>query len=381
MMRLAKPQPWTKRRGPAGPGFTLIELLIVVVIVAAAAVIVVPSVTRLIESANYSRAVNIISASLGNARSRAILTGNTTAVAFLFNVETEAYTLQVLELQEGGFVLTNRPRSSSVTERDIYARAFRPAEGIAAVRLPSGVGVYGLSFSTSPSLGGELGPDIDNDTDHWYAGERLANVGGGFEIPWLFPRNDPLLFARENLFNDDDERSQRQEFWRLPAGNAGAVVAARHAQSFAIVFDENGRVVSTDVSGGLPTPNAYIEFEEGPLDLSEPVADREPVDSGVAFDPETGLGEDIEPNPEVLLRSAQYLAVVSFPRMREELGPIIRDTPPWLYRTERSGRNLPEGRMIEDDEVVIEINKWIDNNAQVLAFNPYTGVVIKKDTQ
>ena len=36
--------------------------------------------------------------------------------------------------------------------------------------------------------------------------------------------------------------------------------------------------------------------------------------------------------------------------------------------------------MIEDDDAVRAISAWIDNNAEIISFNQYTGSVIKRSS-
>lgn len=352
--------------------FTVTELLIVVVIIAAAAVLVLPAVSQIVSSTSYTAALNQVSAALGNARARAIATNNTTALVFLFDIETERYTLQIVELDQGGASLTARAGGA---RNDSYARAFRPAAGIGPVELPAGIGVYGLSFSVSPQRDANgdivLSEDIDNDTAAWYAGERLPLSGGREEVPWLFPRNDPLLYIAE-------PEATKDELWSGDLDSGASEDAVRHAQSFMVMFDETGRVISVSLEGGIANPNAFLEFPNAPLDLSEAPEDRKPVDGGTLFDPEVGLDRDVEPNPEVVLRAVQQLAIVDLNRLRSDLGDRIFDTPPWLFRGDGSPSQMPQGRMTESDEIVADISAWVDNNAEVIGFNTYTGAIIKR---
>lgn len=412
----AQPPTKTRHRRRA---FTIVELLVVIVIIAAATVLILPAASNVVQSNNYAAAINIVSSTLGNARARALSNARPAGVVFLFDSETERYSLQIIELEAQNGSLSDRARPSSVTQRDTYARAFRPAPGTPLVELPSGVAVFGLSFSIAPNnvdpITGDplIGDRIDNDTAAWYAGERLdsSSVAGlpadQQEIPWLFPRNDPLLFLNDTDepgsdggILQDDATPDRDELWEASIGNNDAIRAVRHAMTFAIFFDASGKVVSADNSGAISTPNAFLELPEIPVDIDTNFADRIELDKRSVFDPEKGLngsrtvdgasvsGNDVEPNPEVRLRSAHQLAVVDLRALRRGVGPVIRDTPVWFVRGETDnddfvsislpGSTDDGGPMTEDDEAVNAISAWIDNNAEILSFNQYTGAVIRR---
>jgi hypothetical protein len=149
-----------------------------------------------------------------------------------------------------------------------------------------------------------------------------------------------------------------------------------------VVFDKFGRVVNSDTSGLLPTPHGYLELPDTPVEVGEDPLDPETEveDGSNLFDPEAGLGTDIEPNPEVVLRSAQQLAIVDLADLRRSVGGVLARTPPWLVRPEvdSRGSEAPVGRMTEDDALVQSISLWIDQNAEVLSFNTYTGAVLRR---
>ncbi len=384
-------------------GFTLVELLIVIVIIAAGTVFILPAISNIVSSSRYSNAVNTVSGALGSARARAIENGNAAGLVFLFDIETERYTLQVVDLGEPRATLTNRAPSGVVNQEDIYARGFRPARGLAPVELPEGIVVYGLSFAVTPSLltdGDDpsqgqprLGAEVDSETSAWYAFERFPNPDDGsvLELPWLFPRNDPLLYVSRPGSGADVTKAALWGGTGSGVTDAEARRAVRHAQSFIVVFDKSGRVAQADAAGGLTTPNGYLEFPNIPLEIDADPADPETEvqDEGTTFDPEVGLGDSIEANPEVMLRPVSQLAVVDVNEMREALGAFLGDSDPWLYRSSESfgGESLiPDGRWLRQsptgnrgDEVLSAISRWIDNNAEVLGFNAYTGVAIQRE--
>jgi type II secretory pathway pseudopilin PulG len=366
-------------------GFTVTELLVVIIIIVIGATLLLPATSRIIESNNYSSAVNLVSTTLANARAQAIRSGLPTGVVFLFDTQTEVCTMQVVELRsrQGG-VLTQFAASDP---RHAYAQVFRPAAGTAPVELPVGFTVAGLSFSTAPGSGD--GSLIDRRTSHWYAGEIYQDSFGNEVIPWIFPRDDVYHFIERT-----SPPLTREEFWDLDGiSESDATDAVRHAATFMIRFSESGSVVTTSGGGGIATPNAYLEFVDGPLDRREdfdPDSPPEPADRADRFDPETGLGVNLtgsavnfEPNPEVLLRSADQLAVVDLIGMRRELGIET----PWFVRPERAGSLPMPGPngptddgwyAIADDDEASRISLWIDFNAELISFNRYTGEVLRK---
>ncbi len=399
--------------------FTLVELLVVVGIIVIGAAFLLPATSRIVESNNFTGAVNTISSALGNARSRAIRTGEATGVVFLFDVETESYTLQIIESRDSGFV-TSRDRPDSVVPADYYGRRFVPAAGAPITELPKGIGVFGLSFSLSPGRVNistntpTLTDTLDEDTVAWYAGERITGSDPDFdrpdvngvsgdleEIPWIFPRNDPLLFLEDITFGtaQDPVEPTKALLWNESDNDINAIRAVRHAMSFMVVFDRRGRVVSNDPTQGTLTPNAYVELLDQPVDLVAPQEDREPLDDLNRFDPEAGLGEGIAANPEVFLRSVQQLAVVDLSDLAEGIQPAlveandavpgIRDAEVWQIRgntEEIEGPELPQRddgnpfSMFESDLAISAMSAWIDINAEVIGFNPYTGAtIIRRD--
>jgi len=363
------------RRFRRGFGFTLIELLVVIIIIIIGATLMLPATQRILESNRYAASINLVSATLANARAQAIRTGVPTGVVFLFDTQTQTASMQVVELQsQQGGALT---QFVAQDPRHVYAQVFRPAIGSAPVELPAGIAVLGLSFSTAPASGD--GSLIDRNTAHWYAGEVYTDNNGNEIVPWVFPRNDPLHFVRNNF--------TREQIWEANGiSRADARDAVRHASSFMIRFSETGAVVATSVGGGLATPNAYLEFPDLPLDRSEdydPDDPPKPVDAIDRFDPEAGITQSFDPNPEVLLRSAHQLAIVDLNRMTREIGIEA----PWFVRPQRpSGLPMPGpsgpndtnwyARASNDD--TSRISLWVDFNAELIAFNRFTGEVLRK---
>jgi prepilin-type N-terminal cleavage/methylation domain-containing protein len=350
--------------------FTLLELLVAVAIIVVATLVAAPAVSNIIASNNYAASVNLVTTTLGNARAEAIRTGRPTAVAFLFDVETQRMSLQVLELASDQAASLSGEAVGGAWDEFSYARAFVPALGSAPVLLPRGVAVFGLSYAVSPESGDGSTLDGSSDTPHWYAGEIVDEGDANESIPWLFPRNDVRLFADGSF----------ESLWSGDAADA----AVRSANTFMIQFSATGSVESVTSAGGVTTPNAYLELRDAPLLTNG--TDPDPVDDAFAFDPEVGLDARIEPNPEVLLRSASRLAIVDLNRLTRELGPVlteanidVRDGGVWDLRS--SGSLAPESSRTElSDDAVRDVSRWIDLNAEQVGFNRYTGTVLRRES-
>jgi len=368
---------WKSRaRSRARRAFTLVELLVVIAVTVLVIAVSVPAIGRLIESANFSAAVNTVSATLGNARAQAMRTQRYTAVAFLFDIEARRYTLLPLELASNAGSLTKASRTPTI----VQALVMRPQTGAAPVRLPRGTAVFGLSFLLEPE-----DAMFDPETFSWYAGEIIDEDNPERLIPWIFPRNDPSVFVDEDEdpwydISDDDRASDPER------------EAVRHANSFCILFSPDGSIETTPSVGSAATHTSlYIEYPDLPYFLNDPEA--VPFDDPLAFDPEVrtvfgsatpvDTGDVWTPNPEVILRPASQLAVVDLNRMISGTG-VDR---PWLLRpsTSNARRNDPnrfldgaEFGFTDADEAVQRLSRWIDQNAEILGFNRYTGAVIKR---
>lgn len=383
--------------------FTLVELLVVIAIIVAITTFLLPAFTRILESSNFTSAVNSVSAALGNARARAISTGRPTGVAFLFDAAEERYTLMILEaVSLQGGVLTDCVPSIGV---DHYAQGLRPASGTVPVELPRRTGVFGLPAHPVADLD-ELGRTrIDAHlgnchsgatTWQWYAGDFINGRDSNPEnnIPlWLFPRDDPRLFTA-GVGNAVIGADPWLEFVG-PQDAPGvvptrdAIEAIRNVTSFLVLFGADGTVQDVDRSGGRDFANFYIEYGDEPYAMNDP--DRAPYDDPNRFDPEN-FGRPMvsravrRRNPEVMLRTAAQLAVVDLNRLSEGVG-LPRA---WLVRAADSKAPQPEWLTNEninrvanyvDDERARAVSRWIDRNAEIIGFNRYTGNVIRRSVR
>ncbi len=361
--------------------FTLLELLVVIAVIVVVVAVTVPAVARIVESANYAAAVNTVSAALGNARALAMQNGRHTGVAFLFDTETKRASLMVLELHLERGALTDRPAAG----RGSAAVAFRPAMGAKPVTLPKGTAVYGLHLDPAWII---QEPFIDSasETSNWYHGELVRAGQTDETIPWLFPHSDARLFL-----TDDN----RKDPWLNENGDLEVDRrAVRQAESFCVLFDPDGSIVTTlSIGFGADLDIAYVEHADLPRDLADP--DRPVYDDPARFDPEeTGQGSGAlghlvrrgTQNPEVKLRPVAQLAVVDLTRLASGGGVEA----PWLLRAADATEQTP-GKPYEDageaisgaelDDLVAEVSDWIDRNAEVIGFDRYTGAVLRRTNE
>ncbi len=129
------------RPGGIRRAFTILEMLVTVGIIAIATAVILPAFSAIVSSSNFASAVNTVTATLGNARALAMRNNNYTAVAFLFDSETEVYSLLTLELEaeEGASISL----VATIPNRANSLLAYRPADSTVEVELPAGTGVYG----------------------------------------------------------------------------------------------------------------------------------------------------------------------------------------------------------------------------------------------
>jgi prepilin-type N-terminal cleavage/methylation domain-containing protein len=383
---------------PRNRAFTLVELLVVMAIIVIGLSTMLPAFSRIIASQNFSSAVNSVTATLGNARALAIANGEPTGVAFLYDLERDRMSLQVLELEVNQATLDDPFTGydgQSVADKE--GAAMRPALGTVPVALPPRTGVFGLSFQLPRGRDNQGRPRADQTFDKNTNQPFSGSVIGGDRtnedehiIPWIFPRNDPRLFtpgARPNdRIGEDPWRVLRGEQSSLAPDEAK--LALRHACTFAVFFNPDGTAVQRVRFQNWEYLDSYIEYPEEPYSLA-PDGDREPYDNPRGFDPQffgaPQVPEDERrPNPEVLLRGAEMLAVVDLAALASGVGM----SRAWLARTETdritdrvNGPPYLENAGLIDDDVVRDVSRWIDRNAEIITFNRYTGNVLRRTAQ
>lgn len=378
------------------PGFTIIELLVVISIILIAVVAILPAFGRLIESNNYASSINAVTATLGAARTRAVKYNQRAGVAFLWDAKDERMTLLIVE-QSGG-------SSGSLTDQNVnacppgapqhaaYAEVFVQAAGTSPIELPKGMGVFALSSSVEVSQPCVQSPLTNFPTGaptwRWYAGDVINTFSNNDPADdlytWLFPRNDPRVFTAK-----DTASSVGVDPWLTLRGlttspmitAVEATSAVRNTTSFFIVFAPDGSITTSRRSGSSEFFDAYLELADAPIDPTAPTSP--PYDDEFRFDPENTAGlpqNRLAANPEVVLRSADQLAVVDLARLADGVGfPRA-----WLIRPMRSRAPQPVDLVNAgyfNDERAQAVSRWIDVNSEILSFNRYSGNVIRRSSQ
>lgn len=386
------------RRGRGG--FTLVEMLVVITVIVLVSAVLLPAFTKLIESNNYASAVNQVSAALGNARSLALKTQKRTGVVFLWDAQREVCTLQVVvegPRESGKLTAQPAPSGSDPAVRlAAAAEIMYPAPLSVLVELPRGIGVFGLTSAIeSPDVDNRWDDRISSDpnTFKWYAGE-CAYEGNTEDAKnkiflWLFPRNDPRLYT-EAPATGPRLGKDPWDVLRNGSPDEESRAAVRHSQSFFVQFSAEGTIVAPRRSGGDDVYNYYLEYPDAPVDRTNLTDAVQQYDEGSTFDPEfiaSGLNgpDEIERNPEVLLRTVEQIAIADVGRLSQGVG-VPRA---WLARAHRSRAPRPAwltdpGVYIQEngsdvDRTVRAVSRWVDLNAEIISFNRYSGQAIRRN--
>jgi prepilin-type N-terminal cleavage/methylation domain-containing protein len=376
-------------------GFTIIELLVVISIILIAVVAILPAFGRLIESNNYASSINAVTATLGAARTRAVKYNHRSGVAFLWNAKEERMTLIIVEqsgassgsLTDGVPTPCNR---CGVPPTAGFAEVFVQAAGTSPIELPRGMGVFGLSSAVELICADTpLTESGGVTTWRWYGGDVIHSGGDVCDrsadlYTWLFPRNDPRVFTLK-----DTNSNVGVDPWLTLRGLTTsplitveeATTAVRNTTSFFIVFAPDGSIATSRRSANLEVFDAFLELADAPIDPTAPASP--PYDDEFRFDPENtaGLPQNRRAaNPEVVLRSADQLAVVDLARLADGVGfPRA-----WLIRPMQSRAPKPVDLTSAgyfNDERAQAVSRWIDVNAEILSFNRYSGNVIRRSSQ
>lgn len=380
-MRNPRSIPIARRRA-----FTLVELIVVIAVIILSLVVIVPAFGRIVESANYSAAVNRVNAAITLARAEA-MKGKQAAVVFFFDLETERTTLYIVERSRSAGALTTLPESVC----NPSAFVFTPVRGLAPITLPVGMGVYGLALNAVAQPAACTREELG-----WYRGEAVREAAPGLptlERFWIFPRNDARLFLDDALWAEA-ERDPFLAEWQI---------ASRYAETFMVRFDERGAILpSVEFGSGANLVDAFVDFPP-PSDLGALVVNTDK--SGALFDPEQHDFRDTVTNRHALSREAQvrsvdYLAVVDLKRLAEATGIaapwlVVPDPgddqvslPDLLSATDRKAafvdgefRTSTESPALFPQSLIHRISRWIDDNADIIAFNRSTGEALRRVAQ
>ncbi|MFG0258672.1 MAG: Tfp pilus assembly protein FimT/FimU [Phycisphaerales bacterium JB043] len=407
--------------------FTLFELLVVMGIIIALITALAPTLSGLLQSNRRANAVNTLTATLSRARSVAIEKNRPTGVVFLLDIQTRKTTMIITQLRAAANGKLQDSYLPPPLHSDLATDAFvmEPAENIATVELPEDVLVYGLSFHHElESIGIDplewYYPD-SNDRPYFppYFGEVFQHPDNSdwHVNPWVLPHNDPRLFLDQEQDLDQSifrnpEQVDLDEYWTLVdqqnsvdgilIDTADVHQTLLSAHSFVIVFGADGLlkpVISTGTGSSMV--NYYLEFPNRPLD-AEPIDDdavnlpydlSSTNDIQINFNPVSlGAGANLivnvpSPNPEVMLRPANMLAVVElneFRRGTATMGQSI--TEPWELHASTAMAPWPQFRGTPEtlaspldadhqdlDELMLMASDWIDLNGTIIAFDPNVG--------
>jgi prepilin-type N-terminal cleavage/methylation domain-containing protein len=309
-------------------GFTLIELLVVIAVILTLVVTTLPAFRSIQKSGRVSGAINALSSALETARAMAVRDGRDVAVMVRFDEKTVTTSLEFLQMDS---IVYDADRQNGGMNA---ATVFVPYPGLAPMELPKGAGVFGYGYGASRG-------NVTNK-ENWYPdlGLLYRYNGPTGRDPWLFPRTDFKVFDEES-------------------GNIDRL------ETFIIRFSPDGTIVTNaEELGSLARGgDAFYELD-----------DRD--DPGFArWNPRVlNSGNLTEPGvfPEYQLRAVPMVIVVDLYQMGDDLG--IRE--PWRvlgdgYPSDRKDAN-ESGR--EDQ---YEIDDWITVHTTPIAFNRYTGEMMR----
>ena len=328
--------------------FTLLELLVVMGILLVLAVLTAISVGKVTRDAKLANATNTVVASLGTARAIAIRDNAYVMVTFRVAADRRSRKLprfpqviQVVTARWTGEVITPQSPVPDGVEMpstlDVYGQRFVPVPGVPARDLPVGVYVAGPGFfrvtSTSTGLSDK----------YWFTQPTFAGTSDLLITP---PTFSPNLALTE-------------------VGNA-----------IGVMFGPDGRMVSrmdndvTEVDTGSGDQNAWVK----------PFLDTDgngfPSRGLSVFPPYPALQNTSffyydEPLDDGFVDLVPYLAVFNMAEARERFntnawrGPSIGGLGN-LGTTNPSPASPPQR--------VLDISNFIDEQADRITFNRYTGV-------
>ncbi len=336
-------------------GFTLIELMLAIGVIVALTAVTLPAFRSLKEGNRESGGVNAVSAALNMARSLAVRDGHDVAVLFMFDVQRQVCSMQLIEA--AGLTYDADDKSGGWGK----ATMFVPVPGKAPIDMPRGAAVLGYGYGAT-----RLTNAKPENPWNWY-----TELGQVYEKnknqkalrgrdPWLFPRTDVRLFARDGKLAEADIKDVEQ------------------LESFIIRFSPEGTVVS---SAEELARGSSSEANDGYLELNHLHTDNDAnwQEKSHFWTPQILKvnNSKYEVIGEMQMRSVPFIAVVDLYKLGAEIG--VR--APWLAvgkehslegdhaEWDADGNDLPDH---------LEIDQWVNDNARILTFNRYTGTIMKE---
>lgn len=328
-----------ERRHRGARAFSLVELLVVMGVMIALVATTLPAFKALQESNRASNGINGVTAALNTARALAVRESRDTAVMFMFDVTRQVMSMQMLYADT---VTHNEPDLGVAT-------VFIPVEGQSLVELPKGAGVYGCGYGAT-----RVGNAKQENEANWYTDLGVLYDSSSDEgDPWLFPRSDPLFLANSM----DDLRE-----WHT-----------RYLDTFIVRFSPDGTVVTNaeqlKYSKGSTDPDGYVELDSPGHFTS---GDEQYGKWNPRIDNMNGKDHIVA---ECQLRPVPFLAVVDLYKLAAGTGIAA----PWRVIGD-SGGTLPPEREDSDNDGIsdqIEVDNWINQNADIVSFNRYTGSIMR----
>ncbi|MBL1217279.1 MAG: hypothetical protein D8M59_07250 [Planctomycetes bacterium] len=313
--------------------FSLVELLVVMGVMIALVATTLPAFKALQESNRAANGRNGVNAALNTARAIAMREGRDTAVMFMFDVTRQVTSMQLLY-------------SAGVThdagEGLLVATIFVPIEGQSLIELPKGAGVFACGYGAT-----RLG---DIESQNWYPDLGLlyeSDSAYKYQDPWLFPRTDPLFLA-------DDE-----------SGINDTVI--QYLDTFMVRFSPDGTVVT---NAEQLKYNSSDKDADGYVELDRPGGQA--IGKGKFGKWNLTYDDYMEKNhsAECQLRPAPFLAVVDLYKLAAGTGIAA----PWRVVAYHPTREDADQDTILD---AFEVGDWINQNANIISFNRYTGSVMR----
>lgn len=325
----------SKRPAALRRAFTLVELLVVMGVMLVLVVTTLPAFRSIQKSGRLSGAINAVTTTLNNARSQAVREGRDVAVMFRFDTVRQVCSMEVLRAEATVY------DADRLSGRMDAATVFVAIKGQAPVDLPRGAGVFGYGYGASRGSGGI-------DSHNWYEDlGAIPEFRGAYPVdPWLQPRTDVRVFAEDSEPTTSD---------------------VEMLDTFIIRFSPDGSVVSNaEELGSLA--NGGDSF----LDLDEPDSTEYRVWKPKVTTGNFNNAREKSVHAEYQLRCVPMLAVVDLFEMSDAIG--VRQ--PWMvlgpdFQQDRWDANA-NGRADQ-----LEINDWIELNANSISFNRFTGELMR----